>query len=188
MRRDARLIGSSDVPAGDALHCQAVFLVPEANQYVFQFTLVGDERTVTRLFDELIADTDAVAYDVAGSDQHRMRSLRFVSDIEMDVEGELDKYSVALNVTSVATPWSKFETPTISTGKKPARELAVLGLDACIEIVDGRLAPELLGDVPVVKCEVAELGALHRALRAAFDAALEYQNANALEDGEDEER
>jgi hypothetical protein len=159
-----------------------VFLIPQTNQYVFQFTLVGEERTVARLFDELIADTGAVAYDVAGTDGHRMRSLRFISDIEM-----VDKYSVALNVTSVATPRLKFETPTISTGTKPARELAVLGLDACIALVDGRLAPELLGDVPVVKCEVAELGALQKALRVAFDAALEHRKANALEDGDDED-
>lgn len=143
-----------------------MFAIPQINQVVVQLALLGiDEVAIAKVFDELVKDTSATAFDCLGTDGHRVRSMRYES--AMTRGGQI----VAINLTSVASPERKFRRKPISTGTQPALDLAVMGLDATIVFGDWEHFRSTISHRPVVTLSRSDLANLHAAVAEAADAA-----------------
>lgn len=141
-----------------------MFEVKSMNQVVFQLTLVGkDEAVVAALYDALVSDTGGVSLDVDGTDGNRARQMTYLPGT--DSAGR----EITAHVSMVASACLQFDAPPLCRGQKTARELAVMGLDACISLDGTQLSPELLGNATVTVCEAADLTSLYQALDAAID-------------------
>jgi hypothetical protein len=140
-----------------------VFEIAERNEVVYQFVLLGeDEAAIAKLFDELADDTQATRYDVLGTDGHRMRSLRYTSELELDGK------RVAINLTSVASPVLSFSAEPLSTGELPALGLALVGIDGGLVLGASDAYDAVISDGVVAELDEASLDQLYGALNAAL--------------------
>lgn len=131
-----------------------------------QLALLGaDEAALVALFDQIVKGANATAFDVLGTDGWRMRSARFNTDRKHAGQ------SVAINLTSIASPARKFRKPPLSTGAKTALELATMGLDAAIVLGDPQSYQHAIGTATTVSLTVAEPSQFSTALAAAIEAA-----------------
>lgn len=145
-----------------------MFEIDARNEVVYQFVLLGDdEAAIAKLFDELADDADAVRFDVLGTDGHRMRTLRYTSDLELDGK------CVAINLTSVASPALAFAEEPLSTGELPALGLALVGIDGGLVLGSSDAYAEVVQDGVIAELEEPSLDELYAALDASLRALWE---------------